>query len=92
MATRDKSYLKEERLVEHKKKEREYCWCKALQREDKEGMGRVQDVGNLIETEYKETKITLPHKSDMAIEGVNNCSLKGYRTLLTEASDYCKPG
>lgn len=55
-------------------------------------MGRVQDAGNLIEMEYEETKITLPHKNDLAIEGINNCSLKGYRTLLTGAGDYCKPG
>lgn len=55
-------------------------------------MGRVQDAGNLMEIEYKETKIFLLYKSDLTIEGVNSCSLKGYRTLLTAAGDYCKPG
>lgn len=92
MPIREKSYLKEEGLVDHKKKESEYCWYKDLQRKDKEGMGRVQDAGNLIEIEYKETQIFLPYKRDLAIEGVNNCSLKGYRTRLTGAGDYCKPG
>lgn len=54
----------EEGIVVHTKNDREYCWCKALEREGKEGMGRVQDGGSLIECNIKKPRC--PYNTQVA--------------------------